>query len=45
VIGNTPHAGDIETWLRDFGLDFASLEHSGAIEFFEAKLHSTGTHP
>jgi ubiquinone/menaquinone biosynthesis C-methylase UbiE len=38
VFGNTPHAGDIETWLREFGLDVVSLEHSGAIEFFEARL-------
>jgi ubiquinone/menaquinone biosynthesis C-methylase UbiE len=45
VFGNTPSAGDIETWLRDFGLDVVSLEHSGAVEFFEAKLKAEGTHP
>jgi len=38
VFGNTPHAGDIETWLREFGLDVVSVEPSGAIEFFEARL-------
>jgi len=39
------HAGEIETWLREFGLDVVTLESSGAIEFFEAKLNSKGTHP
>jgi ubiquinone/menaquinone biosynthesis C-methylase UbiE len=38
VFGNTPHAGDIDAWLREFGLDVVSLERSGAIEFFEARL-------
>jgi ubiquinone/menaquinone biosynthesis C-methylase UbiE len=38
VFGNPPHAGEIETWLREFGLDVVSLERSGAIEFFEARL-------
>jgi ubiquinone/menaquinone biosynthesis C-methylase UbiE len=38
VFGNTPHAGEIETRLREFGLDVVSLERSGAIEFFEARL-------
>ena len=38
VFGNTPHTGDIETWLTEFGLDVGSLERSGAIEFFEARL-------
>jgi ubiquinone/menaquinone biosynthesis C-methylase UbiE len=38
VFGNAPHTGDIETWLRDFGLDVVTLEPSGAIEFFEARL-------
>jgi ubiquinone/menaquinone biosynthesis C-methylase UbiE len=37
VFGNTPHAGDIETWLGELGLKVA-LERSGAIEFFEARL-------
>ena len=37
VFGNTPHAGEIETWLREFSLDVVSLERSGAIEFFEAR--------
>ena len=44
VFGNTPHTGEIETWLREFGLD-VSLERSGAVEFFQAKLSSKGTHP
>ena len=43
VFGNTPHTGEIEVWLREFGLDVVSLELSGAIEFFEAKLNSKGT--
>jgi ubiquinone/menaquinone biosynthesis C-methylase UbiE len=38
VFGNTPHGGDIETWLTEFGLDVVALERSGAIEFFEARL-------
>lgn len=45
VFGNTPRAGDIETWLREFGLEVVTLERSGAIEFFEAKLNSQVTHP
>jgi ubiquinone/menaquinone biosynthesis C-methylase UbiE len=44
VFGNTPHAGEIETWLKEFGLDVVTLEHSGAVEFFEAKLKTKGTH-
>src|SRR5438477_4978865 len=31
VFGNTPHAGDIETWLAEYGLDVVTLEPSGAI--------------
>jgi hypothetical protein len=38
VFGNTPHSGEIETWLTEFGLDVVALERSGAIEFFEARL-------
>jgi ubiquinone/menaquinone biosynthesis C-methylase UbiE len=38
VFGNTPHTGDIETWLREFGLHVITLERSGAIELFEARL-------
>jgi ubiquinone/menaquinone biosynthesis C-methylase UbiE len=38
VFGNTPRVGEIETWLMDFGLDVVTLERSGAIEFFEARL-------
>jgi ubiquinone/menaquinone biosynthesis C-methylase UbiE len=40
VFGNTPHAGDIETWLAEYGLDVMTFERSGAIEFFEARLPS-----
>jgi ubiquinone/menaquinone biosynthesis C-methylase UbiE len=40
VFGNTPRAGDIEAWLREFGLDVLTLERSGAVEFFEARLPS-----
>jgi ubiquinone/menaquinone biosynthesis C-methylase UbiE len=43
VFGNTPHTGDIETWLEDFGLDVVTLEHSGAVEFFEARLNTNRT--
>jgi ubiquinone/menaquinone biosynthesis C-methylase UbiE len=38
VFGNTPRPGDIEAWLREFGLDVVTLERSGAVEFFEARL-------
>ena len=38
VFGNTPHTGEIERWLREFGLDVVTLEPSGAVEFFEARL-------
>jgi ubiquinone/menaquinone biosynthesis C-methylase UbiE len=40
VFGNAPRAGDIEAWLREFGLDVLTLERSGAVEFFEARLPS-----
>jgi ubiquinone/menaquinone biosynthesis C-methylase UbiE len=45
VFGNTPHSDDIETWLREFGLDVVALEYRGAIEFFEARLNSKERHP
>ena len=45
VFGNAPRAGEIETWLREFGFDVVRLEHSGAVEFFEAKLNAKGTRP
>jgi SAM-dependent methyltransferase len=38
VFGNTPRTGDIDTWLTEFGLDVTTLQTSGAIEFFEARL-------
>ena len=38
VFGNPPRTGDIETWLRELGLDVVAVERSGAIEFFEARL-------
>jgi ubiquinone/menaquinone biosynthesis C-methylase UbiE len=38
LFGNAPRAGDIEVWLGQFGLDVVTLERSGAIEFFEARL-------
>jgi ubiquinone/menaquinone biosynthesis C-methylase UbiE len=40
VFGNAPRAGEIEAWLREFGLDVVTLERSGAVEFFEAQLPS-----
>jgi ubiquinone/menaquinone biosynthesis C-methylase UbiE len=42
VFGNAPRAGEIETWLRELGFDRATLEHSGAVEFFEAQLPCAG---
>jgi ubiquinone/menaquinone biosynthesis C-methylase UbiE len=41
VFGNAPHAGEIEKWLTEFGLDVVALEPSGAVEFFEARLPLT----
>jgi ubiquinone/menaquinone biosynthesis C-methylase UbiE len=38
VFGNPPRTGEIERWLREFGLDVVTLERSGAVEFFEALL-------
>ena len=38
VFGNAPRTGEIEKWLTEFGLDLVTLERSGAIEFFEARL-------
>jgi ubiquinone/menaquinone biosynthesis C-methylase UbiE len=38
VFGNTPHTGEIATWLREFDLDVVTLECSGAIEFFEVRV-------
>ena len=38
VFGNPPHAGQIEKWLKELGLDVVTLERSGAVEFFEARL-------
>jgi ubiquinone/menaquinone biosynthesis C-methylase UbiE len=40
VFGNVPHAGQIEKWLTELGLDVVALEPSGAVEFFEARLPS-----
>jgi hypothetical protein len=40
VFGNTPHAGAIEKWLTEFGLDVVALERSGAVEYFEARSPS-----
>jgi ubiquinone/menaquinone biosynthesis C-methylase UbiE len=44
VFGNAPHAGEIEAWLRELGFDAVTIERSGAVEFFEAKLNTMGTH-
>jgi ubiquinone/menaquinone biosynthesis C-methylase UbiE len=38
VFGNSPRTGEIERWLREFGLDVVTLERGGAVEFFEARL-------
>src|ERR1700759_3837919 len=38
VFGITPRTGEIEKWLKEFGLDVVTLERSGAVEFFEARL-------
>jgi ubiquinone/menaquinone biosynthesis C-methylase UbiE len=45
VFGNAPRAGEIDTWLREFGFAAVTVEHSGAVELFEAKLSSKGTYP
>jgi ubiquinone/menaquinone biosynthesis C-methylase UbiE len=45
VFGNAPRAGEIEKWLREFGFDVVTAEHSGAVEFFEAKRNAKGTRP
>ena len=37
VFGKPPHAGQIEKWLKELGLN-VTLERSGAVEFFEARL-------
>jgi SAM-dependent methyltransferase len=37
VFGNPPRTGQIEKWLTELGLD-VTLERSGAVEFFEARL-------
>jgi ubiquinone/menaquinone biosynthesis C-methylase UbiE len=42
VFGNTPHTGEIGTWLSEFGLDIVTLERSGAIELFEARMPRGG---
>lgn len=44
VFGNAPCAGEIETWLRELDFDVVTIEHGGAVEFFEAKLDTEGTH-
>ena len=44
VCGNAPRAGEIETWLRELDFDVVTIEHSGAVEFFEAKLNTKETH-
>ncbi len=45
MFGNAPRAGEIDTWLRELGFAIVTVEHSGAVEFFEAKLSSKGIHP
>lgn len=42
VFGNAPRIGEIETWLKELGLEIVTFEHSGAVEFFEAKLNTKG---
>lgn len=38
VFGNTPQAGEIEAWLLELGLEPVTVERSGSIEFFQARL-------
>ena len=38
VFGNPPRTGEIEKWLTELGLDVATLERSGAVEYFEARM-------
>ncbi len=42
IFGTVPHAGQIETWLTQFGLGVVTLERSGAVERFEARLPVPG---
>jgi ubiquinone/menaquinone biosynthesis C-methylase UbiE len=43
IFGNAPHAGQIETWLMELGLDVVTLERTGAVERFEARLPLPGS--
>jgi SAM-dependent methyltransferase len=45
VFGNASRPGQIEAWLRGFGFDVVTVEHSGAVELFEARLSAKGTRP
>jgi hypothetical protein len=45
VFGNAPRAGQIETWLRELDFDVVTIEHSGAVQFFEARFNTKGAHP
>lgn len=45
VFGNAPRVGEIGIWLREFGFGAVTVEHSGAVELFEAKLNTKETHP
>src|ERR1700751_5765727 len=38
VFGNPPHTGQIEKWLKEFGLNIVTFERSGAVELFEARM-------
>jgi len=38
VFGNPPRTGEIEKWLKEFGLDIVTLKRSGAVEYFEARM-------
>ena len=44
VFGKAPRAGEVETWLRELHFGVVTIEHSGAVEFFEAKLNTKATH-
>jgi ubiquinone/menaquinone biosynthesis C-methylase UbiE len=41
IFGNAPHAGDVQHWLTETGLEVIAARRSGSIELFEAHKPST----
>ena len=42
TFGDTPAAGAIEAWLGELGFEQVTIERSGALELFEARLPQAG---